>query len=72
MSWLKDPAWQQGVAILLVVAGAILTYHGAAGANELSAKAKVGFALFCIGIAVPLLSQLLGLRRESPGKCEDV
>ncbi len=72
MDWLKDPAWRLGVAIMLVVAGTVLSYHGAAGTDDLGAIAMFGFALFCIGMAVPLVSQVLGARRESTGKGEDV
>lgn len=75
MDWLKDPAWQQGVAILVVVAGSILIYRGAAGAadaGELSGMALFGVVLFSVGIALPLISQVLGARPESTVKSEDV
>jgi hypothetical protein len=71
MAWLRDPAWQQGLAILLVVAGAIQIYFGAA-AMELSRIALVGVALFGIGIALPLISQAFRAHRENAAKCEDV
>ena len=57
---------------MLVVAGTVLSYYGAAGTNELGAIAIFGFALFCVGMAVPLVSQVVGAHRESTGKSEDV
>lgn len=72
MAWLKDAAWRQGIAILFVVAGAALTYRGAAGSNALDPTALFGFALFCTGIALPLISQIFVAHHESTGKSEDV
>lgn len=72
MTWLRDPAWQQGLAILLVVVGAILIYRGATAAGELGLRALFGVVLFAIGIALPLISQAFRAHRESAAKSEDV
>lgn len=72
MAWLRDPAWQQGLAIVFVVTGAILIYHGAAGTGELSRIALLGVALFAIGIALPLITQGLRAQRANAAKSEDV
>lgn len=72
MTWVRDPAWQQGVAILLVVAGAIQIYHGAAGTGELGGIALLGIALLAIGIALPLITQALPAQRANAAKIEDV
>jgi hypothetical protein len=71
MTWLRDPAWQQGVAILLVVVGAFLIYRGAA-VTEARGLALLGMALFGIGIAFPLISQALSPPNEHTTRSEDV
>ena len=71
MAWLRDPAWQQGVAILLVIAGASLIYRGAA-VTEPGEIAILGVTLFSVGIALPLISQAFGARRKDTGRSEDV
>lgn len=72
MGWIKDAAWQQGLAILLVVAGAVLIYRGAAATGELAGIAPLGVVLFGCGIALPLISQALRVRRENAARSEDV
>ena len=71
MAWLRDPAWQQGVAILLVIAGASLIYRGAA-VTEPGKIVILGVTLFSVGIALPLISQAFGARRKDTGRSEDV
>ena len=71
MSWLRDPIWQLGLAILLVVAGAILIYSGAPGADELGGTALFGIVLFGLGVALPLISQAVRAHRENVAKSED-
>ena len=71
MAWLRDPAWQQGVAILIVIAGAFLIYRGAA-VTQPGEVAILGVTLFCGGIALPLISQAFGARREDTARNEDV
>ena len=72
MSWLKDPAWQEGLAILLVVTSALLIYRGVSVEGELGGVALLGMVLFGIGIALPLISQVLQTHRENKLRSEYV
>jgi hypothetical protein len=72
MGWLKDAVWQQGLAIVLVVAGAVLIHLDAAGSGALGGRGWVGFALFAAGVALPLLGELHRSRREYTAGVEDV
>jgi hypothetical protein len=72
MSWIRDPAWQQGLAIVLVVLGAILIYRGTATAGELGTVALLGVTLFAIGVALPLISPAFRAHRANAAKSEDV
>lgn len=72
MAWLRDRAWQQGIAILLALAGASLIYLGARHTGELGGVGLIGVALFVIGIAVPLVAEILRANRETTSKSEDV
>lgn len=72
MAWLKDPAWQQGLAIVLVVVGAILTYRGAAAAGELERSRPSRRRAVDLGVALPLISQAFRAHREDAAKSEDV
>ena len=71
MTWFRDPAWQEGLAILLVMAGAIVIYRGAA-ATEPGGIALLGVALFGIGIALPLVAQAVHAHRAKTVRSEDV
>lgn len=70
MDWLGDRAWQQVIAILVVLAGAGLIYRGADGAS-LDATALTGIVLFALGIAAPLVAQALRAYREDTARDED-
>lgn len=72
MSWLRDPAWQQCIAVLLAVAGAALVYHGTSSSGELGGTGLAGFILLCAGIALPLASEALRAHRENTAGTEDV
>lgn len=72
MSWLRDAAWQLGLAMVLVVLGATLIYRGSAATGELGAGALFGVALFGLGIALPLISQAFRAHRENAARSEDV
>lgn len=72
MGWLRDPAWQQGLAILLVIAGAALIYLGAARTEQLGGMAHLGVGLFVLGVGVPLVAQVLRAPRAASGKSEEV
>ncbi|MGD9617927.1 MAG: hypothetical protein AB7H90_22435 [Alphaproteobacteria bacterium] len=72
MAWLRDRAWQQGIAILLALAGAVLIYFGARPAGELGGVALTGIVLFATGIALPLIVELLRMHREDTARSEDV
>lgn len=73
MRRLRDRAWQQGIAILLVLAGSILIYLGARDMQSSGATAWAGMVLFATGIAVPLAAQLFRASPEDDtGRCEDV
>lgn len=71
MDWLRDRAWQQVIAILLVIAGSVLIYAGAAGSDELQGMALGGVVLFAVGIAAPLATQALHAYREDTARNED-
>jgi hypothetical protein len=72
MGWLRDPAWQQGIAIILAVGGATLIYRGASGTGEPGAAGVAGFIVLCAGIALPLVSEALRAHRENTAGTEDV
>lgn len=72
MAWIRDRAWQQGIAILLALAGAALVYAGAHRTGELGGMALTGVALLAVGIALPLVTELLRMHRESMDRNEDV
>lgn len=72
MRWLRERAWQQAIAILLVLAGAVLIYLGAAGTGALDGKAVAGAALFATGLAAPLVSQAVQGQRADSTRSEDV
>ncbi|MFA5582356.1 MAG: hypothetical protein WDA25_10440 [Paracoccaceae bacterium] len=55
MSWWREPVWQQGIAIVLVIAGSVLIYLGAGGPGGMGGP---GIALFAAGIILPLVTQL--------------
>lgn len=61
MAWLRDPVWQQGIAILAVIAGSVLIYQGADTAGRMG---DIGIALFGLGIILPLVTQLRRSWRE--------
>lgn len=72
MAWLRERAWQQTIAILLVLVGAVLIYRGAAGTGALDGTALAGVALFAIGLVAPLISQALHAYDENTAESEDV
>lgn len=63
MAWWRDPVWQEGVAIVSVVAGAVLVYLGAADSGELRGAAPWGAVLFVAGVLLPGLRELRASRR---------
>jgi hypothetical protein len=71
-TWIRDRAWQQGIAILLALAGALLVYVGGHRTGELGGMALAGVALFAAGIALPLIAEVLRARREDTAWSEDV
>lgn len=72
MDRLRDRAWQQGIAILLTLAGAALIYSGAGESGELDAVAAIGAAILAIGIALPLVAEITHGSRSNQSKSEDV
>lgn len=70
MDWIRERAWQQTIAINLVVLGAILTYLGAARGEELGSLAWTGIALMAIGIGAPLVSQIFHAYRDGEDNFE--
>lgn len=70
MDWLRDRAWQQVIAGVLVILGATLIHLGAAETGEMNATAWSGLAVFTIGMATPLVSQALHAFREGTDRDE--
>lgn len=64
MDWIRERAWQQTIAINVVILGAVLTYLGAADGRPVGPLALTGVSLMAIGIGAPLVSQLLRAARE--------
>jgi len=71
MAWLRERAWQQVIAIIVVLAGSALIYVNAADGGELNGAARFGVALFTLGIAAPLATQVLHAYREQTARDED-
>jgi hypothetical protein len=72
MAWYRERAWQQTIAILLVLTGAVLIYGDAGGSDELDGGALLGVLLFALGIAAPLIAQALHAYREDTARNDDV
>ena len=65
MGWLAERVWQLGIAILLVFVGAALIYVGATERAELGPLGLIGFGLFALALAIPLISKAVTAAQEA-------
>ena len=64
MSWLRQRVWQLGIGILLAFLAAALVYAGATSEGELELLGLVGFALFVVALAIPLIAKAVEAAQE--------
>lgn len=72
MAWWRDAVWQEGISIVLVVAGSVLIYLGAAETAELAGVAAWGAALFGLGVLLPIIAELRRARRDRKPEAGDL
>jgi hypothetical protein len=67
MEWIKERVWQLGIAVVLALVGAWVTYTAGVGEGNWGLL-WVGLALIFLAMAIPLVSRFLGSAR---GEAED-
>jgi quinol-cytochrome oxidoreductase complex cytochrome b subunit len=68
MGWIRERVWQMGIGILVLLAGAGLTYAASAPEPVNTGVMWIGLALIFLGALVPLFIKALVAAQEARGE----
>ncbi len=67
MEWLRESVWQLGIAVILILLGAVLLYVSAT--DEVNATLMwLGLGLVLVAMLIPLASRLYQAAQDEPGE----